>query len=136
MTEQTFNWSDITTLVPTQIGKKTALPPHYTLRVVTIVGIKTTVGRFMPVSHEGESNETYIDKVDLLGAQRAEFIARKIKAIERRQHMRLFRELTEKHTKKSWDDAFKSWFKLSCEIPDGQCTLCWQRCDLFPRPLL
>lgn len=125
MTEQTFNWSDITTLVPTQIEKKTALPPHYTLRVVTIVGIKTTVGRFMPVSHEGESNETYIDKVDLLGAQRAEFIARKMKAIERRQHMRLFRELTEKHTQKNWEDAFMGWFKLPCEIPDGQCTLCW-----------
>ena len=125
MTEQTFNWSDITTLVPTQIEKKTALPPHYTLRVATIVGIKTTVGRFMPVSHEGESNETYVDKVDLLGAQRAEFIARKMKAIERRQHMRLFRELTEKHTQKKWGEVFKGWFKLPCEIPDGQCTLCW-----------
>jgi CRISPR type I-D-associated protein Csc2 len=125
MTEQTFTWSDITTLVPTQIEKKRALPPHYTLRVVTIVGIKTTVGRFMPVSHEGESNETYVDKVDLLGKQRAEFIARKLKAIERRAHMRLFRELVEKHTKKSWIDVFTGQFGRPCEIPDGLCTLCW-----------
>ncbi len=125
MTKQTFNWSDITTLVPTKIEKKTVLPPHYTLRVATIVGIKTTVGRFMPVSHEGETNESYVDKVDLLGAQRAEFIARKLKGIERRMHMRLFRELAEKHTDKTWKDAFKGWFGRVCEIPDSQCTRCW-----------
>ena len=79
----------------------------------------------MPVSHEGESNESYVDKVDLLGVQRAEFIARKLKGIERRTHMRLFRELAEKHTGKTWKEAFKGWFGRVCEIPDSQCTLCW-----------
>jgi CRISPR type I-D-associated protein Csc2 len=106
--------------------KKMTLPPHYVQRAVTVVGIKTTVGRFLPVSHEGESNETYVDKVELLGATRAEFIARKLKGIERRMHMRLFRELTETHKGGDWQMQFKEWFdKRACEIPNELCTLCW-----------
>lgn len=115
------------TLVPVEVAKKRMLPAPYTLRTVTIVGIKTTVGRFLPVSHESEDpNETVVDKVYLLGKERAEFIARKLKGIERRAHMRLFRELTEKHTGKPWDESFKGWFENRvCELPGPLCTLCW-----------
>lgn len=117
----------VSTLVPVAVDKnKRVLPPHYLQRTATIVGIKTTTGRFLPVSHEGDSNETYVDKVDLLGRTRAEFIARKLKGIERRTHMRLFRELTEVQTRRSWDEQFKLWFdKRACEIPNALCTLCW-----------
>lgn len=116
----------ISQLIPTTINKKFALPPHYTQPIVTIVGLKTTTARFMPVSHEGDSNETYVDKVDdLRGANRAEFIARKLKATERRAHMRLFRELAEQETGKEWRTAFQGWFKRECEIPNDLCTLCW-----------
>ena len=117
----------VSTLVPVAVEKnKRALPAHFVQRTVTIVGIKTTVGRFLPVSHEGDSNETYVDKVDLLGKTRAEFIARKLKGIERRMHMRLFRELTETQSGQKWDDQFRLWFdKRACEIPNGLCTLCW-----------
>lgn len=121
----------IETLIPrkdpaVKESKKPTLPPHYLQRTVTIVGIKTTVGRFLPVSHEGDSNETYVDKVDLLGATRAEFIARKLKGIERRMHMRLFRELTESQTGEAWQAQFKRWFdNRACEIPNDLCTLCW-----------
>ena len=94
----------IKTLIPMVQDKKRALPPHYRQRTVTIVGIKTTAGRFLPVSHEGDSNETYVDKVDLLGKTRAEFIARKLKGIERRMHMRLFRELAETQTGLGWEE--------------------------------
>lgn len=115
------------TLIPVEVAKKRILPPPYTLRTVTIVGIKTTVGRFLPVSHESEDpNETVVDKVYLLGKERAEFIARKLKGIERRAHMRLFRELTEKYTGQTWDQAFKGWFEgRACELPGPLCTLCW-----------
>lgn len=117
----------ISQLIPVKEKSKTALPPHYTQKLVSIVGLKTTTARFMPVSHEGDSNETYVDKVDnLQGLPRAEFIARKLKATERRAHMRLFRELTEKETSKDWKTAFEGWFdKKACEIPNGLCTLCW-----------
>ena len=116
----------IKTLIPVVQDKKRVLPPHYLQRTVTIVGIKTTAGRFLPVSHEGDSNETYVDKVDLLGKTRAEFIARKLKGIERRMHMRLFRELAETCTGLGWEEQFKLWFhKPACEIPNALCTLCW-----------
>jgi hypothetical protein len=40
--------------------------------------------------------------------------------------MRLFRELTEKHTGQPWDQAFKGWFGgQACELPGPLCTLCW-----------
>ena len=117
----------ISSLLPVVLEKnKRALPPHYLQRTATIVGIKTTTGRFLPVSHEGDSNETYVDKVDLLGSTRAEFIARKLKGIERRMHMRLFRELTETVSKRPWDQQFRAWFSdRACEIPNSLCTLCW-----------
>lgn len=120
--------ASIHTLVPEMNKdlKRRVLPPHYVQRTVTIVGIKTTAGRFLPVSHEGDSNETYVDKVELLGKVRAEFIARKIKGIERRMHMRLFRELTETQTGRPWQEQFMAWFdKRACEIPNALCTLCW-----------
>ncbi|MGI9047994.1 MAG: type I-D CRISPR-associated protein Cas7/Csc2 [Rubrobacteraceae bacterium] len=115
-------------LVPVQEGKKMALPPHMTNRIVTIVGIKTVQSRFLPVSHEGESNETYVDKVELLGKVRAEFIARKMKGTERRAAMRLFRELTEDHgSSDGWQTTFNNWFdtKQPCRIPNALCTRCW-----------
>ncbi|MBA2781616.1 MAG: type I-D CRISPR-associated protein Cas7/Csc2 [Rubrobacteraceae bacterium] len=115
-------------LVPVQEGKKKVLPPHMTNRIVTIVGIKTVQSRFLPVSHEGESNETYVDKVELMGKVRAEFIARKMKGTERRSAMRLFRELTEDHgSGDGWQTTFNNWFdtKQPCRIPNALCTRCW-----------
>ena len=115
-------------LIPVQEGKKMALPPHMTSKIVTIVGIKTVQSRFLPVSHEGESNETYVDKVELLGKMRAEFIARKMKGTERRSAMRIFRELTEDHgSGDGWETTFNNWFdtKEPCRIPNALCTRCW-----------
>lgn len=126
-------------------GPKT-VPPFFTKQVVTIIGLKRTTSRFLPVSHEGYSNETYVDKVSILGKQRAEFIARKLKGIERRSHMGLFRELLEltenkKNTnnekqseennkQKTWDEIFQTKFKKACYIPDTLCMACWN-CSLF-----
>jgi len=118
----------VRTLVPqveSEKGAKRALRPHMMQRTVTVVGIKRTTARFLPVSHEGDSNETYVDKVDVLGTTRAEFIARKLKAIERRAHMRLFRDLTEQHAGGTWKKHFEAWFGRACEIPNSLCTLCW-----------
>lgn len=115
-------------LVPVREGKKLVLPPHMTNRIVTIVGMKTVQSRFLPVSHEGESNETYVDKVELIGKMRAEFIARKMKGTERRASMRLFRELTEDHRNgDGWQATFNNWFdtKQPCRIPNALCTRCW-----------
>lgn len=85
----------VTNLIPREVGGKKIAQPAWTKQAVTIVGIKTVTNRFLPVSHEGYSNETYVDKVDLLGKTRAEFISRKMKGIERRMHMALYRELAE-----------------------------------------
>lgn len=115
-------------LIPIQEGRKAVLPPHMTNRIVTIAGVKTAQSRFLPVSHEGESNETYVDKVELMGKVRAEFIARKMKGTERRAAMRLFRELTEEtHPSKCWNESFNAWFGTSqpCRIPNALCTRCW-----------
>lgn len=119
--------SPVDTLIPIREGKKRSLPPHMTNRVVSIVGIKEVQSRFLPVSHEGESNETYVDKVELMDKVRAEFIARKMKGTERRAAMRVFRELTEEYTGNGWQEAFKNWFEASqpCRIPNALCTLCW-----------
>ncbi len=121
--------SGLEVLVPRQIAenkKERALPASYNGMMICIVGIKTTAGRFLPVSHEGDSNETYIDKVELLGTRRVEFIARKQKGIERRAHMRLFRDLTEQTiVDQPWQDSFRAWFGRECEIPNDLCTLCW-----------
>jgi CRISPR type I-D-associated protein Csc2 len=120
---------------------------------VTIVGVKTTTGRFLPVSHAGYSNETYVDKVDLLNKTRAEFIGRKLKGIERRAHMALFREVVEHYQqeqkkdelkgkpeeeqktiltnfKPDWRSFFSEKFGKECTIPNGLCIACWN-CSLF-----
>ncbi|HEU4964481.1 MAG TPA: type I-D CRISPR-associated protein Csc2 [Bacilli bacterium] len=117
-------------LVPEEVKKQKSLPPVMNRNVVTIVGLKTTAGRFLPVSHEGYSNETYVDKVKLLGKDRAEFIARKLKGIERRAHMSLFRGLAEKKLETEWHEAFKTLFDKTCTIPGGLCVTCWN-CSLF-----
>lgn len=119
-------------LMPVREGKRFVLPPHMTNRVVSIVGVKTVQSRFLAVSHEGESNETYVDKVELLGKVRAEFIARKMKGAERRVAMRLFRQLAEEHSREtnaheSWEAIFNRWFGTTqpCRIPNALCTRCW-----------
>jgi len=108
---------------------KGTLPPVFSRNVVTIVSLKTVTTRFLPVSHEGFSNETYVDKVDLLGTKRAEFIARKQKGIERRAHMSLFREMLEAKGLK-WEQAFEDKFGRPCIIPGSLCVTCWN-CSLF-----
>lgn len=133
-------------------GKKIA-QAIYTKQVVTVVGLKTATSRFLPVSHAGYSNETYVDKVDLLDKTRAEFIGRKLKGIERRAHMALFREVVEhfqqeqkegelkdrpeEEQKKAltdfrpdWRSFFSEKFGKECTIPDGLCIACWN-CSLF-----
>jgi len=81
------------------------------------------------VSHEGQGIETYVDKLELLEKNRAEFISRKLKGIERRAHMSLFRELIEKNGQ-GWQEYFKAKFDKDCTIPDGLCIACWN-CSLF-----
>ncbi len=115
--------------------KKIIAQAIYTRQIVTIAGVKTTASRFLPVSHPGYSNETYVDKLDLLGKTRAEFIGRKLKGIERRAHMALFREMVEaqqKDAKQSanWREFFAAKFGKECTIPDGLCIACWN-CSLF-----
>jgi len=117
---------------PLKIDSKTSLraPAIFTRQVATIVGLKTSLGRFLPVSHEGHSNETYVDKVDLLGKMRAEFIGRKLKGQERRAHMALFRELAASQNGGDWRGFFKAKFGGECVIPDQLCVACWN-CSLF-----
>jgi hypothetical protein len=125
---QMANIEDV--LEPREVKGKKVVKPIYTRQVVTIIGVKTTKSRFLPVSHEGHGIETYIDKVDLLGKTRAEFIARKLKGIERRAHMTLFRELVEQHTNDGWQAFFAAKFGKECVVPDGLCIACWN-CSLF-----
>jgi hypothetical protein len=140
----------VTLLVPRDHKKGRIAQAVYTRQVVTVVGVKTTTARFLPVSHEGYSNETYVDKVDLLGKNRAEFIGRKLKGIERRAHMTLFRQMVENPPQangdasnaqvgdlpftpnqvRDWQTFFTSKFGKSCTIPDGLCVACWN-CSLF-----
>lgn len=146
--------ADVQVLTPREKEKgKKITRAIYTKQVVTIVGVKTTTGRFLPVSHAGYSNETYVDKVDLLNKTRAEFIGRKLKGIERRAHMALFREMVEhfQHEEKKnevkdkpeeeqkeilvaskpdWRSFFSEKFGKECTIPDGLCIACWN-CSLF-----
>ena len=143
----TSQLTDVETLTPREVGsgknKKKITQATYTRQVVTITGIKTTTSRFLPVSHEGYSNETYVDKLDLLGTTRAEFIGRKLKGIERRSHMNLFREmvisteqsedqdvLSEESQENSWETYFENQFGTSCKLPDKLCLACWN-CSLF-----
>mgnify|MGYP001343556027 FL=1 len=118
-----------TSLIPRIDKKRHVAQPSYTRRVVTIAGIKTVKTRFLPVSHEGQGIETYVDKLELLESNRAEFISRKLKGIERRAHMSLFRELVEQKGQ-GWQDYFKAKFDKDCTIPDGLCIACWN-CSLF-----
>ncbi len=122
--------ADVSVLVPRVVNKRRVAQPIYTRRVVTIVGVKTAKTRFLPVSHEGYGNETYVDKLELLGKTRAEFISRKLKGIERRAHMSLFRELVEQITGSNWQDFFVAKFDRGCTIPDALCIACWN-CSLF-----
>jgi len=131
--------SNAQTLVPRDVKGKKMAQAIYTRQAVTIVGVKTTASRFLPVSHAGYSNETYVDKLDLLGKTRAEFIGRKLKGIERRAHMALFRENVEAAQKAgnqtaSWKAFFAAHFGAEadkgCTIPDSLCLACWN-CSLF-----
>jgi len=133
--------SDAQTLVPHDVKDKKIAQAIYTRQVVTIAGVKTTASRFLPVSHAGYSNETYVDKLDLLDKTRAEFIGRKLKGIERRAHMTMFREMVEswqkeqnKSTLANWKAFFADHFAADadkgCTIPDGLCLACWN-CSLF-----
>ncbi|MGB9872646.1 MAG: type I-D CRISPR-associated protein Cas7/Csc2 [Anaerolineae bacterium] len=117
-------------LVPRVVNKRRVAQPVYTRRVVTIAGVKTVKTRFLPVSHEGYGNESYVDKLELLGKTRAEFISRKLKGIERRAHMSLFRELVEQKSGNSWAEYFDAHFPKRCIIPDNLCITCWN-CSLF-----
>lgn len=117
-------------LIPRVVNKRRVAQPVYTRRVVTIVGIKTVKTRFLPVSHEGYGNESYVDKLELLGRTRAEFISRKLKGIERRAHMGLFRELVEQKSGDGWQQFFTTKFDKECTIPDSLCIACWN-CSLF-----
>jgi len=126
--------ADVDLLVPRKVGKQTVAQPIYTRRVATIVGLKTAKTRFLPVSHEGYGIESYVDKVEFeLNGQRktrAEFIGRKLKGIERRAHMALFRELVEQRTGNGWEEYFQAHFDRPCTIPDNLCIACWN-CSLF-----
>lgn len=117
-------------LIPREVNRRRVAQPIYTRRVVTIAGVKTVKTRFLPVSHEGHGIETYVDKLELLGKTRAEFISRKLKGIERRAHMSLFRELVEQRTGNSWEAYFVAHFDKPCTIPDALCIACWN-CSLF-----
>lgn len=120
----------VQTLMPRDVNRKKMAQAIYTRQIVTVVGVKTTTSRFLPVSHAGYSNETYADKLDLLGKTRAEFIGRKLKGTERRAHMTLFREMTEAETNNGWRTFFSGKFGRECAIPDGLCIACWN-CSLF-----
>ena len=120
----------VNVLVPRKVNKRRVAQPIYTRQVVTIAGVKTVKTRFLPVSHEGHGIETYVDKLELLGKTRAEFISRKLKGIERRAHMNLFREIVEQRTGKDWKDYFNAHFDKCCTIPDNLCIACWN-CSLF-----
>ncbi|MCK8826433.1 type I-D CRISPR-associated protein Cas7/Csc2 [Natroniella acetigena] len=118
--------------------------------VVTIMGMKRTTSNFLPVSHDGEGNETYVDKIEGLLSRkdgvRAEFIARKQEGIERRGQMNLLRNKVNELAKKNEyadnkkikkfikeDDFNKQWkalFGRECVIPHNLCISC-PNCSLF-----
>lgn len=110
--------------------------------VITIVGMKRTTSNFLPVSHEGEGNETYVDNIEnLLGEDdgvRAEFIARKQEGIERRGHLNVIRKKIKEYAKKidgaEMDELNTLWNKYfdedECIIPGDLCIKC-PNCSLF-----
>lgn len=76
-----------------------------------------------------------MDKVDLLGKTRAEFVGRKLKGTERRAHMTLFRQMVEAQQNgngqnANWRAFFANHFGKECTVPDGLCIACWN-CSLF-----
>lgn len=117
--------------------------PRFSGRAVTIVGLRTATTRFVPKSHEGFSNEAYVDKEWILGDKRAAFTARKQKATERRSHMRLLRQHLdgpaqlagkadskgkfEEKDRKIVLTANEDWH---CELPHLLCLRC-PNCTLF-----
>jgi CRISPR type I-D-associated protein Csc2 len=119
--------------------------PRFTGRVATIVGLRTTTTRFVPKSHEGFSNEAYVDKEYILGEKRVAFTARKQKAAERRSHMRLLRQhvnglpelagtltgqgkfAVKEKAQGINIDAKEEW---RCELPHELCLRC-PNCTLF-----
>lgn len=117
-------------LLPRIVDRRRVVPPIYTRRVVTVAGVKMVKTRFLPVSHEGHGIESYVDKLELIGKQRAEFISRKLKGIERRAHMGLFREMVEQRSGNGWEEYFRAYFDRPCTIPDNLCVACWN-CSLF-----
>lgn len=131
--------ADVQMLVPREKDRKKIAQAVYTRQVVTIVGVKTVVSRFLPVSHEGYSNETYVDNLKLLGRPRAEFIARKLKGTERRAHLTLFRQMVENYQSSNnqeadWRTFFANHFgttsENACSVPERLCLACWN-CSLF-----
>jgi len=128
--------ADVQTLTPRVVNKKKIAQAIYTRQVVTIVGVKTTTSRFLPVSHAGYSNESYVDKLDdLVGRARAEFIGRKLKGTERRAHMTLYRQIVEAQQNGSdqnatWRTFFATHFDKECTVPEALCIACWN-CSLF-----
>lgn len=135
LTEFVDQLAPVQTLIPGEVKGKKIAQVIYTRQIVTIVGVKTTTSRFLPVSHAVYSNETYVDKLDLLGKTRSEFIGRKLKGIERRAHMTLFRAMVESYQKSDkqsadWQEFFTTHFGSACMIPDKLCLACWN-CSLF-----
>ncbi len=140
-----LRYNDVNDLLKVGVDSKLGNTP-----IVTIMGMKRTTSNFLPVSHDGEGNETYIDKIEnLLGENdgvRAEFISRKQEGIERRAHMNIIRrEIHEivkkdkyKDTKKvikfiKEKDYNKKWnalFNNECIIPHKLCIAC-PNCSLF-----
>jgi len=136
MSEKALKFKGVKSLL--NVGKTSSLGNS---PVVTIMGMKRTTSNFLPVAHEGEGNETYVDKVDnLLGDKetRAEFIARKQEGIERRGHMNLIRKKVKEYAKKiddsekdNLDDLWKDYFdEDKCVIPGDLCIEC-PNCSLF-----
>lgn len=129
------------------VGEKSRLGNN---PVVTIVGMKRTTSNFLPVSHDAEGNETYVDKIEgLFGKDdgiRAEFISRKQEGIERRGHMNLVREKICEFIKKEefagnkiikdiqkendLEEIWKELFNNECIIPHKLCIAC-PNCSLF-----
>lgn len=112
-------------------------------RAVTLAGIMTSLSRFVPKSHEGFSNEAYVDKEWILGYKRVAFTARKLKASQRRAHIRLMREHLSANRSLTGNADAKGKFETSgkeiatgkqqswtCELPDKLCLRC-PNCTLY-----
>jgi CRISPR type I-D-associated protein Csc2 len=134
MTE--FNFRKLEDEIDAKKGSVNDLNNTLANKAITIVGMRRTTSRFLPVSHEGFSNETYVDKEDVRGEDRASFIARKQKAIERRQHAKIFRQTIVDQMYDGGDDNIESWEdaykKLGLEGSNGPCTIPGDLCVSCP----